>query len=407
MKANDRLVTKPEPKKKNGALRAAHEQLLESESRYRRLFEAAKDGILILNGTTGEIEDVNPFLMKALGFSHAKLMGKQLWEIGLFKDIDAAKAAFQKLKAEKYIRYEDLPLETKDGRPMWVEFVSNGYEVNEREVFQCNIRDITERKQAQDALISASKDISAYRDLQRQLEEANRDLTNAILAKDRFLATMSHELRTPLNAVMGFTGTLLMELPGPLNPEQRKQLETIKSSAKHQLSLINDLLDLAKIESGKVELKLEPVNCAAVVNEVADTLRPLAEEKGLEFEVNAREDIVTSTDRRSLSQILINLISNAIKFTEKGRIKIDISKQNGVTRVSVTDSGVGIRREDQTKLFAAFTRLESSAVAHEEGTGLGLHVSQKLARLLGGHITFQSEPGKGSIFTFLVGVPKS
>src|SRR5439155_2105663 len=128
-------------------------------------------------------------------------------------------------------------------------------------------------------------------------------------------ASMSHELRTPLNAILGFAGTLLMGLPGPLTAEQKKQLETIKSSARHQLSLINDLLDLAKIDSGRVELKLEPVDCGSIINEVAETLRPLAKEKGLRFEISAPDGMVAETERRTRSQILINMVNNAMNFT--------------------------------------------------------------------------------------------
>ena len=221
-------------------------------------------------------------------------------------------------------------------------------------------------------------------------------------AKYRFLASMSHELRTPLNAILGFTGTLLMELPGPLTPEQRRQLETVRSSARHQLSLINDLLDLAKIDSGKVELQLEPVDCAGLVNEVADTLRSLAQQKGLSFETNSPQHIVVRTDRRALSQILINLVNNAIKFTEKGGVRIEVQPNNGSTKISVADTGIGINRADQMKLFDAFARVQPGSGKRQEGTGLGLHLSQKLAGLLGGVITFESEPGRGSAFTLSI-----
>jgi signal transduction histidine kinase len=213
---------------------------------------------------------------------------------------------------------------------------------------------------------------------------------------------MSHELRTPLNAILGFTGTLLMELPGPLTPEQRKQLETVRSSARHQLSLINDLLDLAKIESGKVELELEPIDCAAVVNEIADTLRSMAEQKGLSFETKSPGHSIVKTDRRALNQILINLVNNAIKFTDRGGVRIEVQEDNGGTTISVVDTGIGINRADQTKLFDAFARVESGGGDRPEGTGLGLHLSQKLAGLLGGAITFESEPGRGSAFTLSI-----
>ncbi len=246
--------------------------------------------------------------------------------------------------------------------------------------------------------------ISQRERFEQTLQEKNVELENASLAKDRFLASMSHELRTPLNAVIGFTGTLLMKLPGPLNTEQEKQLRTIQTSSRHLLSLINDLLDLAKIESGNVELKMETVSCQSVMEEVSATLRTLAESKGLQFEVRLPgHEITVSTDRRSLTQILINLANNAIKFTEKGAVRLELAerRRDGHTtaEIRVVDSGVGIRKEDQSKLFQAFMQVDNSSTRAYEGTGLGLHVSQKLAAMIGGRISFESEYGQGSQFT--------
>jgi protein-histidine pros-kinase len=239
------------------------------------------------------------------------------------------------------------------------------------------------------------------------LQEKNEELESANLAKDRFLASMSHELRTPLNAIIGFTGTLLMKLPGPLTAEQTKQLQTVQSSAKHLLSLINDLLDLAKIESGKVSITFESVVCQGVVEEVRTTLRPLAEKKGLSFRLELPPaELVLKTDRRALSQILLNLVNNAIKFTEQGEVCVELGQHrvNGSTntQISVHDTGIGLRKEDQEKLFQAFTQMGNTGARRHEGTGLGLHLSQKLAELLGGRIQFNSELGKGSTFTLVL-----
>ena len=218
---------------------------------------------------------------------------------------------------------------------------------------------------------------------------------------------MSHELRTPLNAILGFTGTLLMKLPGPLTPDQDKQLRTVQSSARHLLSLINDLLDLAKIESGKVELNLEAVACQSVVQEVATSLRPAAEGRGLDFDaVVSPPELAVRADRRALSQILLNLTSNAIKFTEKGQVSLRVVRRpeagRTVIEFRVSDTGVGIRPEDQTRLFQAFRQVDAPRKQRQEGTGLGLHLSRKLAELLGGQITLQSEYGKGSTFTLVL-----
>jgi signal transduction histidine kinase len=231
-------------------------------------------------------------------------------------------------------------------------------------------------------------------------EAANR-------AKSIFLQNMSHELRTPLNAIIGFTGTLLMKLAGPLTPDQEKQVVTIQSSGTYLLSLINDLLDLAKIESGKVELEREVVICQQVLEEVATSLRGLAEVKGLRLGVTGSDrELSVHTDRRAVTQIMLNLANNAIKFTERGSINLALAcrRENGhlLTEFSVADTGPGIRQEDQVKLFQAFQQMATSGVRRHEGTGLRLYLSQKLAALLGGHIEFESEFGKGSTFRLVL-----
>jgi len=242
--------------------------------------------------------------------------------------------------------------------------------------------------------------------LRSQVKPLVTKLADANQAKDRFLASMSHELRTPLNAIIGFTGTLLMKLPGPLNVDQEKQLRTVQAGARHLLALINDLLELAKIEAGKVELKLVPTDCKEVIDEVAESLRPQAEAKGLGFTVTVPQALRVRSDRRALSQIVINLTNNAIKFTERGSIRIKAGRceENGGKRldISVEDTGIGIRPEDQEKLFGAFTQVDDSSNRRYEGTGLGLHLSRKLAEALGGRIEFKSEYGRGSTFTLVL-----
>ena len=249
------------------------------------------------------------------------------------------------------------------------------------------------------------RDITARKRIEQTLRDQNAELARAIQAKDRFLANMSHELRTPLNAIIGFTGTLLMRLPGPLTADQERQLKTIQASGRHLLSLINDLLDLAKIESGKVVLSPELVVCQEVVDEVLASLRPLADQKGLRFTADGTtERIVLRTDRRAFSQIIINLANNAIKFTERGEVRIELARdgQLGAVAVRVSDTGIGIRPEDRSRIFQAFEQTDSGGARRREGTGLGLHLSLRLARLLGGRISFESEYGVGSTFTLTI-----
>ncbi|MEG1324783.1 MAG: response regulator, partial [Janthinobacterium sp.] len=243
--------------------------------------------------------------------------------------------------------------------------------------------------------------------INREIALKNLELAEASRMKSAFIANMSHELRTPLNAIIGFTGALLMKLPGPLTSDQDKQLNTIRASARHLLSLINDILDVAKIEAGKLTLSIEPVHCQDLMAEVADTLRPLAQQKGLALEMALGEagqpPVIIDTDRRALTQILINLLNNAIKFTEQGTVRISLAQREEdgvlVTEMSIADSGAGIKEEDQAKLFQAFSQLDSTSTRHVEGAGLGLYLCQNLANAIGGALFFNSDYGSGSTFT--------
>jgi len=253
----------------------------------------------------------------------------------------------------------------------------------------------------------AIRDVSEGRRIAQALRDKNAELENAALVKDRFLSSMSHELRTPLNAIIGFTGTLLMRLPGALNADQERQLSTVQSSARHLLSLINDLLDIAKIDAGKVELWLEPVSCPEVLREVSGMLKATAEAKGLAFEVAEPAGHPTvRADRRALTQILLNLANNAIKFTDRGGVRLELTQErtDGATTTcfAVHDTGIGIAPADREKLFKSFAQVGGAATRRGEGAGLGLYLSSRLAALLGGRLELASEPGRGSRFTLVI-----
>jgi signal transduction histidine kinase len=245
-----------------------------------------------------------------------------------------------------------------------------------------------------------------------EIAEKNLQLQDISRTKSEFVANMSHELRTPLNAILGFTGTLLMQLPGPLNADQEKQLGTIQSSARHLLSLINDLLDVEKIESGKFQVQLEEVVLQSLIHEVFETLQPLAAQKKLGFKLSLpKADIRVLTDRRAVHQMLINLLNNAIKFTEHGQVSLQVSRRrtgaSGTVELLVADTGIGIKPELQGQLFQAFTQLDGTSTRNFHGTGLGLYLSRRLATLVGGNLHCESQYGKGSVFTLALPVQRT
>ena len=221
--------------------------------------------------------------------------------------------------------------------------------------------------------------------------------------KSAFLATMSHELRTPLNSIIGFTGIILQEIVGPLNDEQKKQLNMVRGSSRHLLSLINDILDISKIEAGQLQIANESYNLKKTVEKAVESARPLADKKGLELTCSISPEIENITgDRRRLEQILLNLLSNAIKFTENGSVKIECQPEDGKVTVKVIDTGIGIKAEDMETIFKAFRQIDSGLTRKYEGTGLGLSICKRLVELMGGNIHVTSVWGSGSTFSFFL-----
>jgi PAS domain S-box-containing protein len=234
-----------------------------------------------------------------------------------------------------------------------------------------------------------------------ELRRARESAESADRLKSAFLATMSHELRTPLNSILGFSGILLQGLAGPLNPEQSKQLGMLHTSAEHLLALINDVLDLSKIEAGQLKLFLEPFDARASIQKTVETVRWQAAKKGLALEVEITPEVgLMKSDRRRFEQILLNLLSNAIKFTERGKVRLEASLLEKRIRIRVTDTGLGIREAELARLFQPFSQIHSGTHKRQEGTGLGLSISKRLVELLGGTIWVRSEWGQGSTFGF-------
>ncbi|MCB2004280.1 MAG: PAS domain S-box protein [Rhodoferax sp.] len=359
-----------------------------ADKKFRDLLESAPDAMVIVN-RDGVMVLVNHQAVRLFGWSQEEMLGRSI-DILVPTRFRPQHASHRSgFAAQSRARAMGAGLDLyglrKDGSEFPVEISLSPMETEEGPFVSSAIRDVTERKRFEQAL----------RDKNMQLEDAAR-------IKDRFLATMSHELRTPLNAVIGFTGTLLMELPGTLNAEQKRQLGLVQSSADHLLSLINDLLDLAKLDDNSKELQWEPVDCRRLLEELSATYLPQALQKGLAFDLHLPDGpLQLFTDHRALRQILINLVGNAIKFTRGGRVGLLLEPGSATSPwvFQVQDTGAGIAAQDQQRLFQAFSRLEAAERDAIEGTGLGLHLSRRLAQALGGTLELQSALGRGSTFT--------
>jgi PAS domain S-box-containing protein len=484
-----------------------------SEARYRRLFETAQDAILILDGDSGKIIDANPFVIDLLGYSLDQLMGKELWEIGLFRDIAESKAAFERLKRDGYIRYEDLPLETRDGKRAEVEFVSNVYDVDGCTVIQCNIRDITDRKYAERAAkegterfrflaesmpqmvftakpngdvdyfnqqwsaftgfsfeeikdwrwtrfihpddlaetvklwshslrtgepfefqhrfrradgihrwhlsracpmrdaagtitmwISSNTDIDDQKRTEGDLSRLYRQAESLNRAKDDFLATVSHELRTPMTSILGWTALLTM---GILDESTRREgIATIHRSAQVQAALIDDVLDVSRMITGKLHLTIEPIDMENVLRAALAAVVPAAKAKNIQVGMNVQPGLTRlGGDAVRLQQVFWNLLSNALKFTPAdGRIDIRLFSRNSTIVVEVRDTGVGINPGFLPHAFDRFAQQDSSTKRSHGGMGIGLSIVKQLVELHGGTVSATSE-GEGHGSTFTVSLP--
>ncbi|KAF1081410.1 MAG: hypothetical protein GQF41_2216 [Candidatus Rifleibacterium amylolyticum] len=259
-----------------------------------------------------------------------------------------------------------------------------------------------ERRQAERLLREANESLEKTVEMRTHaLQDALEEARSADRLKSAFLATMSHELRTPLNSIIGFTGILRQNLAGPLNDEQQKQLAMISKSANHLLSLINDVLDLSKIEARQLQLSIEPFDLKTSIEKVVKTFSPMLAEKQLELAVKLSlgSGMIVS-DQRRIEQIMMNLLSNAVKFTEKGKVTLSATRKDDRIIVEISDTGIGIRKEDIDTLFKPFSQIENQLSRRFDGTGLGLSICKRLIDLLKGKIWVESEWNRGSCFGF-------
>ncbi len=371
--------------------------------RLSAVFEVSPIPIVTLD-LDGNVTMWNPAAERVFGWTESEVLGKPNPVVP--DDLRAESASGRaKIASGEVPGGLELDRVTKDGSTLLVRlFTAAIYDERGAVVGVMGImEDITQRRAARLELEQHRDHLEELIDQRTvELRLANDALQNATDAKDTFLASMSHELRTPLNSIIGFSGIMLQGLAGPLNEEQQKQLGMVNSAGHHLLALINDVLDLVKIEAGQTSPSLESVRVSDVLDSVRGIMAPLAAERGLELTAAGGEDVVVVTDRRRVEQILLNLVSNAIKFTPGGAITVLASSDSEMARVEVTDTGVGIPDEALESIFDEFTQIERSDRVRPEGTGLGLAISRRLATLLGGGISVRSQVGSGSVFVFEV-----
>ncbi|WP_321505445.1 ATP-binding protein [uncultured Methanoregula sp.] len=386
---------------KNVELNAAYEKLAASEEKYRTIFENIQD-VFYRSDSGGKLILISPSGASMLGYrSPDELIGFSIAD-RIYANPGDRVAFLEAMKEKGFVQNYEVSLIRKDGSVVTASTNSHYYYHADGNIAGVEgiLRDITKLKQAELRLLEA------HRDLEKKVLERTRELSDAnlrLLELDRlkslFIASMSHELRTPLNSIIGFTGIMAKGMAGEINAEQKKQLGMVQDSARHLLALINDVIDISKIEAGKIEADVSTFNLADVIREVKNTFGPAVHERGLVLNIEMCGPIAITSDERRVRQIILNLISNAIKFTDEGRVDLTVTQKGTVVEVSVRDTGIGIKKEDLEQLFRPFVRAMVPGRL-TEGTGLGLYLSKKLARFLGGDIVAESELHKGSIFTF-------
>jgi PAS domain S-box-containing protein len=359
------------------------DQRLRDQQFYTRSLIESNIDALMTTDPSGIISDVNKQMEALTGSTRDELIGAPFKNY--FTDPDRAEAGIKLVLSEKKVTNYELTACARDGKNTVVSY---------------NATTFYDRDRKLQGVFAAARDVTERKRFEQSLQEANR-------MKSEFLANMSHELRTPLNGIIGFSEFLIDEKPGPLQPKQKEYMGDVLNSARHLLQLINDVLDLAKVEAGKMELHPEIFAVHKAVEEVAAVIKGIANKKRIAvgIEIGADLDAVT-LDQHKFKQVLYNLLSNAVKFSDDGG-KVDIHARRldaHRLEVQVRDTGIGIKAEDINRLFTEFEQLDSGTARRFEGTGLGLALTKKIVEFQGGHIKVESEPGKGSVFTVVLPV---
>ncbi len=386
--------------------------LKESEIRYQVIFEGASEGIIALRIADQSFQYINPAMCTLFGYTYDEFIHLTMVDLHPHEALPKVLAEFAALARGDKVIAISIPCCRKDGSMFYADVKATSTRLNDQEILVGFFSDITERRHAEEALIE-ERNLLARRVDERtaDLSRANTDLIRAVRAKDEFLANMSHELRTPLNAILALSEGLLEQFRGPLNERQQASLRNIEISGRHLLALINDILDLSKVESGRMELQYDVFVIADVCESSFLFVKEQAIKKQLHLGFQLSDRLAkVNADPKRLKQMLVNLLSNAVKFTQKnGRVSLDVTidAEMEVIRFTVEDTGIGMSPEGMARLFQPFIQLDSSLSRQHDGTGLGLALVRRLAELHGGSVSVESEIGKGSRFVIALPYPPS
>ncbi|HKW09618.1 MAG TPA: ATP-binding protein [Gemmatimonadaceae bacterium] len=384
-------------------------ELWESQARFREVVTSALDAIILFDaaGTITLFNSAAELMFRrtsadAVGTPIAGLFADEAQAVRMLRVFAEGRDGEDPLGGNTGVGVRALTALRASGESFPIEASVSMLKSPRDTTYTLIVRDVSERVRHEEMLkqqaVSLANTMSELKALNDELNERQQDLERAMTARSRFYASMSHELRTPINAVLGYSTLLLEDIYGPLNEKQREGIERTHKAAKHLLELVNDVLDLSKIEAGKIDLRLQPVTFPSIIEDLFVTVRPLADQYGSSLRIeHTGEPLRIVSDPRRLRQILLNLLSNAIKFGGGKPIRVVLARRDdGGVVVDVIDEGEGIAPADQERIFQEFVQLGKTQLT--EGTGLGLPISRRLAELLRGSLTLHSELGKGSSF---------
>ncbi len=384
-----------------------------SEKKYRELVMLA-NSIILRWSPKGQILFLNEFGLRFFGYTESEIIDRYL--IGtIVSEVDTAGQNLRQLLEDiqndpKKFEHNINENICRNGKRVWIDWRNRAVLDEQgqiKEILSIG-SDITDLIQTEEQVRRLNDELQRHAEvLERRVEERTAELAiakeqaeSADRLKSAFLATMSHELRTPLNSIIGFTGIMLQGLTGPLNEEQQKQMGMVQKSSRHLLALINDVLDISKIEAGQLSLSFAPFDLKSSIEKMAKLVSPLAEKNMNTLELSIADDVSTATlDQRRMEQVILNLINNALKFTKNGHVTISCRTDRDDYLLSVSDTGIGMKAEELQGLFQPFHQIDTGLSRKHEGTGLGLSICKKLIDMMGGTIDVKSQWGKGSTFT--------